>query len=482
MHIFKELYIGGEWVQPAGSATLDVFSASTEELIGQVPDGTPADMDRAVAAARAAFDDGPWPNMSPVERAEVLGRLSQALQARAQDLADLISAQNGSPKQWSIMGQVFSSTMVLDTYVRLAAEYEWVDTRTGMMGNQVRVRRAPVGVVAGITPWNVPLFISAMKLGPAMVAGCPIILKPAPETPLDSFLLAEAAIEAGVPAGVINIVPAGREAGEHLVRHPDIDKVSFTGSTAAGQRIGEICGSQLKRCTLELGGKSAAIVLDDVVLDDHLLGELVQSGMMNNGQVCGAQTRVLAPRARYDEVVEALGAAVGALKVGDALDDATQVGPLVAERQRTRVEGYLESGRSEGARVVVGGGRPKDLPKGWFVEPTVFADVHNRMKIAREEIFGPVVSVIPYDGEDEAVKIANDSDYGLCGTVWTADPAHGEQVAARVRTGVVSINGSLILDFNAPFGGFKKSGIGRELGPEGITPYTELQSIILPIG
>ena len=481
MQIYKELYIGGEWVQPAGAGTIDVVSASTEEVIGQCPDGTPQDIDRAVGAARAAFDDGPWPHMSPVERAEVLARLSQGIQARSQDLADTISAENGSPKQWSLMGQVFSATMVLDTYVRLAAEFEWVNTRTGMMGNTVRVRKAPVGVVAGIIPWNVPLFIAALKLGPAMVSGCPIVLKPSPETPLDSFLLAEAAIEAGVPAGVINIVPAGRETGEHLIRHPGIDKVSFTGSTAVGQHIGEVCGGQLKRCTLELGGKSAAIVLDDVQLTDALLGELVQSGLMNNGQVCGAQTRILVSRSRYDEVVEALGAAVGALKVGDALDETTQIGPLVAERQRTRVEGYLESGKAAGARVVVGGGRPQDLHKGWFIEPTVFADVDNEMKIAREEIFGPVLSVIPFDGEDQAVQIANDSDYGLCGSVWTANPDHGEQVAARVRTGVVAINGSMILDFNSPFGGFKKSGIGRELGPEGITPYTELQTIILPL-
>jgi len=481
VQIYKELYIGGEWVQPAGAGTIDVVSASTEEVIGQCPDGTPQDIDRAVGAARAAFDDGPWPHMSPVERAEVLARLSQGIQARSQDLADTISAENGSPKQWSLMGQVFSATMVLDTYVRLAAEFEWVNTRTGMMGNTVRVRKAPVGVVAGIIPWNVPLFIAALKLGPAMVSGCPIVLKPSPETPLDSFLLAEAAIEAGVPAGVINIVPAGRETGEHLIRHPGIDKVSFTGSTAVGQHIGEVCGGQLKRCTLELGGKSAAIVLDDVQLTDALLGELVQSGLMNNGQVCGAQTRILVSRSRYDEVVEALGAAVGALKVGDALDETTQIGPLVAERQRTRVEGYLESGKAAGARVVVGGGRPQDLHKGWFIEPTVFADVDNEMKIAREEIFGPVLSVIPFDGEDQAVQIANDSDYGLCGSVWTANPDHGEQVAARVRTGVVAINGSMILDFNSPFGGFKKSGIGRELGPEGITPYTELQTIILPL-
>lgn len=480
VQVYKGLFIGGEWVQPEGNGTIEVVSPSTEEVIGAVPDGTPADIDKAVAAARRAFDEGPWPHLSPVERAEVLSRLSQALQGRAEEMADTISAENGSPKQWSIMGQVFSATMVLDTYVRLAAEYQWVDTRVGMLGNKVRVRRAPVGVVAGITPWNVPLFIAALKLGPAMLTGCPIILKPAPETPLDSYLLAEAAIAAEVPPGVINIVPAGRETGEHLVRHPGIDKVSFTGSTAAGQRIGEICGSQLKRCTLELGGKSAAIVLDDVELSDQLLGDLVMSGLMNNGQVCGAQSRILVSRNRYDEVVDALASAVGALQVGDALDPATQVGPLVAERQRDRVEGYLSSGKSAGARVVTGGGRPAGLDRGWFVEPTVFADVDNAMAIAQEEIFGPVLSVIPYDGEDQAVAIANDSQYGLCGSVWTADPARGEQIAARVRTGVVAINSSMILDFNSPFGGFKKSGIGRELGPEGIGPYTELQSIILP--
>ncbi len=482
MQTFKELYIGGEWVVPSGSEVIEVISPSTEEVIGQVPHASTADADRAVAAARKAFDEGPWPHMTPVERGEAVGRLSAALQARSQDIADTISSENGSPKQWSIMGQVFSATMVLDSYATMATDYQWVETRTGMMGGPVRVRRAPVGVVAAITPWNVPLFIAALKLGPGLLAGCTFVLKPSPETPLDSYPLAEAIIEAGFPEGVINIIPAGRETGEYLVKHPNIDKVSVTGSTAAGMRIGELCGGQLKRCTLELGGKSAAIVLDDVNLDQAMLDQLVQSGVMNNGQVCGAQSRILVSRKRYAEVVDALGGALGALKVGDPLDDATQIGPLVAERQRTRVEGYIDAGKAAGARVVVGGGRPADLPKGWYVEPTVFADVDNSMKIAQEEIFGPVLATLTFDDIDQVIAQANNNPYGLASAVWTRDVKKAHIVSRQLKAGTVWINTYGLMDASMPFGGFKSSGFGRELGAKALEHYTENKSVWMNLG
>ncbi|MFM7271501.1 MAG: aldehyde dehydrogenase [Actinomycetes bacterium] len=476
---YQELFIGGEWVAPAGQGRIEVISPITEEVYGTVPDAAEADVDRAVAAARRAFDEGPWPRMAPEARADAIARLSAELQARSMDIADTITNENGSVKSFSLMGQVFASTMVLDKYAEIARTYEFENRRMGALGGDVRVRRAPVGVVAGIIPWNVPLYITAMKLGPAMASGSTIVLKPSPETPLDAYQFAEAVIAAGIPEGVINIVAADRAVSEYLVSHPQVDKVSFTGSTAVGRRIGSICGEQIKRCTLELGGKSAAIILDDVQLDDALLSELLMSGLMNNGQVCGAQSRILVPRSRYDEIVDRIGEGMANMVVGDPNEDASQIGPMVAQRQQERVNGYIEIGKQEGARVVTGGG-PAQFDKGWFVTPTLFADANNQMRIAREEIFGPVLTAIPYDTEAEAIAIANDSDYGLCGSVWTSDVEHAAEVGAQVRTGVVAVNSSMILDFNSPFGGFKQSGIGRELGPEGLDHFTELQSIILP--
>ena len=308
-----------------------------------------------------------------------------------------------------------------------------------------------------------------------------MVYKPAPETPFDAFRLAEIFEENGLPKGVLSVIPAGREVSEHLVKHPGVDKISFTGSGVGGKRIGGLCGERLKRCTLELGGKSAAIILDDADLATTI-PTLLPNAIMNNGQACIAQTRILAPRARYAEVVDAVVAGVAAMKVGDPMDPATEVGPVVAERQRTRILGYLDSGREEGATVALGGGRPSgsDFAKGWYVEPTVFSDVDNKMKIAQEEIFGPVLVVIPYDGDDNAVDIANDSNYGLCGSVWTADNDRGLGVARQVRTGTYMLNAPVPIDFSTPFGGYKESGVGREFGPEGLESFLEKKSIALP--
>ncbi|HWF83053.1 MAG TPA: aldehyde dehydrogenase [Streptosporangiaceae bacterium] len=477
MRDHDRFYIGGQWVAPAGSATIEVISPHTEEVVGRVPEGTTADMDRAVEAARDAFDNGPWPRMDPADRAAAVGKLADLYAARLGDFAEIITQEMGSPITFSQLAQAPQPQMMLSYFADLGKTFTWEDERPGMFG-PVTVRREPVGVVAAIVPWNVPQFTIMTKLPAALVAGCSVVIKPAPETPLDAYLLAELIEQAEMPPGVVNIVPAGREVGEHLVSHAGVDKVAFTGSTAAGRRIGSICGQQLKRCSLELGGKSAAIICDDADLA-ATMGWLQMASLMNNGQACVAQTRILAPRSRYDETVDALTGMVAGLSVGDPADPATQIGPLVAKRQQDRVEGYISIGQEEGAKVVAGGSRASGRERGWYVAPTVFADVDPGMRIAREEIFGPVLAVIPYEDTEHAIKIANDSDYGLAGTVWTSDAERGMQIARRVRTGTYGVN-MYMIEACAPFGGYKASGIGRELGPEGLMSYLEYKSIASP--
>jgi aldehyde dehydrogenase (NAD+) len=471
MHERDHLFIGGTWMAPAGRDTLDVISPHTQETIGRAPAGTPADIDRAVALARAAFDHGPWPRLEPAARAAAVARVADGLARRADELGALITAEMGAPISQPL--QAAAVPAVWAYYAELGATYPWEEER----GEGRAVRRAPVGVVAAIVPWNVPQALAALKLAPALVAGCTVVLKPAPETPLDAYLLAEVIEEAELPAGVVNIVAAGSEAGEHLVRHAGVDKVAFTGSQAAGRRIGAICGEQLKRCTLELGGKSAAIVCDDADLD-ATIGFLRFASLAINGQACAAQTRILVPRRRHDEVVDALATTVRALAIGDPADPATEIGPLVTQRQQERVTGYIRLGRQEGASLVTGGIEPP-FATGWYVAPTVFADVDNSMRIAREEIFGPVLTVIPYDGDDEAVRIASDSEYDLAGTVWTADQQRGLDIARRVRTGSYGVN-TFAVDPCVPFGGLGRSGVGREGGPEGLAEYVEPRAIFSP--
>jgi betaine-aldehyde dehydrogenase len=478
---YDRLFIGGDWVAPEGSETIGVISPVSEEVIARVPDGTEADIDKAVAAARIAFDRGPWPRMAPAERGEILRKAGAQIMAEMADLAEIITREMGAPITFSNLGQVMAPMMIFNYYADLAGTFAFDEVRDGLLNPKVLVTKEPVGVVGAIAPWNVPLFIAAAKLAPSLAAGCTVVYKPAPETPLDAFRLAEIFEECGLPKGVLSVIPAGREVSEHLVTHPGVDKISFTGSGVGGKRIGGLCGERLKRCTLELGGKSAAIILDDADLATTI-PTLLPNAIMNNGQACIAQTRILAPRARYAEVVDAVVSGVAAMKVGDPMDPATEVGPVVAERQRTRIEGYLESGREEGATVAIGGGRPggSDFAKGWYVEPTVFSDVDNKMKIAQEEIFGPVLVVIPYDGDDNAVDIANDSNYGLCGSVWTNNFDRGLGIARQVRTGTYMLNTFAPIDFATPFGGFKESGVGREFGPEGLESFLEKKSIGLP--
>lgn len=468
------LFVGGKFTTSTGSDSYDVVEAATENALGRSVLGTEADIDVAVAAARAALT-GPWGSSTIDERADMLEAFASALKARGRSTSRLVTRENGMPIALSGGVNGFGPAMIVDYYAQLIRNSPRSDVRPSVFGGRTDVQRSPVGVVAAITPWNYPQPLAAMKLAPALAAGCTVVLKPSPETALDAFAFAEAAIEAGLPAGVLNVVPAGREVSSYLVSHPGVDKVAFTGSTGAGRAIGEVCGRLLRPVTLELGGKSAALIAEDADLD-VVARAILDVSLVNNGQTCHASTRILAPRSRYAEVVDAVTEAVRALTVGDPLDKATQIGPLVSAAQRQRVLGYIADGKDAGYRVTTGGGVPSSQPKGWFVEPTVFADVDNSARIAQEEIFGPVLTVIGYDTEDDAIDIANDSEYGLGGTVWSADEQHGLELARRIESGSVGVN-YYALDFSSPFGGIKSSGLGRELGPEGIAPYFTSKSI-----
>ena len=470
---YDQLLIGGRWRKPSSPERLSVISPHTEEQIADVPAGSTEDVDAAVTAARHAFDQGPWQRLQPQERMRKIEELAAVYGRHIDEMADLITAQMGSPRSFSRLGQAAGAASMIHLTLAAARDFPWVERRRGVLG-EAHLRRAPVGVVGAIVPWNVPQCLIMPKLIPALIAGCSVVIKPAPETPLDALWLAEMIEQLELPEGVVSVVTGGPDVGEALVRHPGVDKVAFTGSSATGRRIAALCGEQLKRVSLELGGKSAAIVLDDADIGKTVAG-LKTAGLMNNGQACVAQTRILVSRQRHDDLVDALADMMSSLSVGDPTDDKTDIGPLVAQRQQRRVQDYIRSGQQQGARLVTGGADAPE-PRGWYVRPTLFTDATNDMRIAREEIFGPVLTVLTYADEDDAVRIANDSDYGLAGSVWTADTAHGLDIAARVRTGTYGIN-MYMLDISTPFGGFKHSGIGREFGPEGLEEYVELQSV-----
>ncbi len=473
MQQHQTFFIDGGWVNPASSQRIEVISATTEEIIGSVPEGSNADIDKAVAAARRALIDSTWSNCSPAERGAALGRFADALEKRGARLAEAVSIQNGMPINTADQLEVGYTVALIRYYAALASNLQAEESRPSPLGFNTLVRREPVGVVGAIIPWNFPVILSMMKIGPALAAGCTIVLKPSPGTVLDSYIVAEAAEEAQFPAGVINWVPGGRELGAYLVSHPGVDKVAFTGSTAAGRSIGEVCGRLLRPVSLELGGKSASIILEDANIDAVLAG-LPAASLTSNGQACFSCTRILVPNSRYQEFVDAIAATVSAYVVGDPLDRATQIGPMGSAIHRDRVEGYIAKGKTEGK--LVAGGRASGQARGWFVQPTVFADVSNAATIAQEEIFGPVLSIIRYADDNEAIRIANDSAYGLGGSVWSADHARAFGMARRMSTGTVGINGYMP-DLNAPFGGIKASGLGREMGPESVAAYQQMKSM-----
>jgi acyl-CoA reductase-like NAD-dependent aldehyde dehydrogenase len=469
------LFIGGAWIAPSAATKFNIRNSATEEVFLTVPEAQQADVEGAVAAARHAFDRGPWPRMSHHERAEFLRKMATAWEKRGDVLADAWTRESGVIRSIS-MHSAKGLAELFRYYASLADTFDWQERHVTPSGLPALLVREPVGVVAAIIPWNAPHSLMSYKVAAALIAGCTVIVKASPEAPIAPYLLAEICEEIGLPPGVVNVLTADRAVSELLVRHPGVDKVSFTGSTAAGRRIASICGERIARFTLELGGKSPAIILDDYDLA-KAAQSIAGSARLMTGQVCSSLTRIIISRDRHDAFVEALSSAFSQVKVGDPFDPDTQMGPLAMERQRTRVESLISAGKAEGARLATGGGRPAHLDRGYFIEPTVFANVDNASSIAREEIFGPVLSVIPAASEEQAIDIANDTIYGLNSSVFTHDPERAYAVGRRIRAGTVGHN-SFKTEFSIAFGGFKQSGIGREGGSEGLYPYLEAKTMI----
>ncbi len=471
-------FIAGKWAQPSSSSTIDVINSATEELFFRVAEAQAADVNKAVAAAREAFDKGPWPRMSHAERANYLRAIAQEVAKRVDEIATIWTVESGATYQ---IAQALSADLVatFNHYADLGATFPFEERKQpgAGSGNVGLLVREPVGVVAAIVPWNGPAMLISHKCGAALVAGCTVILKVSPEAPGSAYIFAEICEKVGLPPGVLNVITADREVSELLVRHPGVDKITFTGSTAAGRKIASICGERIARCTLELGGKSAAVILDDYDIGTaaHTISRYAP---MLTGQSCSSLTRIVVTRKRHDQLVEALGEEFNRIKVGNPFDTSTDMGPLAMRRQRDRVESYIKKGREEGATLAAGGGRPSHLNRGFYIEPTVFGDVDNNSTIAREEIFGPVLSVIAADDEDHAINIANDTIYGLNASVFTEDVARAYAVGRQLRSGTIGHN-SFRSDFAIAFGGFKQSGIGREGGTEGMYPFLEVKTMLL---
>jgi aldehyde dehydrogenase (NAD+) len=474
---YDKLFIGGQWETPSSDAKVNVVSPHDQSITGYTVLASNEDVDKAVAIARKTFDSGIWSEKTPEERQEVIARFNEIHKEYAQEFGELITAENGSSITFTTMLQQ-SLVEQTNVYLKAAKDFQWEVNKQTAMGGNVLVRREPVGVVAAIIPWNAPQQSALVKLIPALLAGCTVIFKPTPETALDGIALGELFKKAGLPDGVLSILPADREVSSYLVSKPEIDKIAFTGSTRAGQSIAATAGSEMKRFSLELGGKSAAIVLEDADIN-VVIPSMIYQGFGNNGQACIGLTRLLVAKSRYEEVTNALANAIKNMKIGNPTNAENFLGPVFNQTQFEKVNGYIETGLLEGARILVGGnGKPEgeEYEKGWYVKPTLFVDVNNNMRIAREEIFGPVVVAIPFETEEEAIQIANDNEYGLNGGVFTANIEKGLAIARKTRTGGVVVNGGMP-DYTVPFGGFKKSGVGREFGVYGLASFTEYKSI-----